>query len=140
VPVNTKLLAVLWTARGNGDTVHFMKPQTFMNLSGTAVAPFVKTKKIEPAQLIVIHDDIDLPLGKIRVSHNASAGGHNGAQSIITSLGTKEFARVRVGIGRPIDGQQIDEYVLGRFSPEEKAKLSIIIDEAITATEKLFSK
>ncbi len=139
-PSNTKLQAKLWTAKAGGATVLLAEPQTFMNLSGSAVAPLLRTKKIELDRLIVIHDDLDLPFGEIRVSRGASAGGHNGVKSIIEAVGSKDFARVRVGIGRPADERPIEDYVLARWSAEEKKALPEIIDKAIIETEKLFSK
>ncbi len=137
---NTKLHAKLWTAKIAGATVHLAEPQTFMNLSGHAVAPLGRAKKIAPDHLIVVHDDLDLPLGTIRVSRNASAGGHNGVQSVIEALGSKDFIRVRVGIGRPANDQPIEDYVLARFSVDEKKQLPEIIDKSIVEIEKLFSK
>lgn len=135
-PTNTKLLAKTWTAKLNGQTVHILEPETFMNLSGNAVGPFLKAKKILPVNLVVVHDDLDLPFGNIRVSKNSSAGGHNGVQSIIDVLGTKDFTRVRLGVGRPPENMPTDVYVLARFSKEEVDALPGIIDQAI---EKIFS-
>jgi peptidyl-tRNA hydrolase, PTH1 family len=130
-PTNTKLLAKTWTAKINGQTVHILEPETFMNLSGNAVGPFLKSKKIPPAGLIVVHDDLDIPFGDIRVSKNSSAGGHNGVQSIIDAVGTKEFVRIRLGVGRPPEKMPTDAYVLARFSKEESATLPAIIDQAV---------
>lgn len=136
-PVKTKLLAEILSARAGGQAVQLMKPQTFMNLSGNAVVPFMKTKKIPAQNLTVIHDDIDLPFGMIRVSKNASAGGHNGAKSIIDTLGTKEFMRIRIGVGRPAENIPVDNYVLGKFSPEEKKELPGIIEKAVEKIEEI---
>jgi PTH1 family peptidyl-tRNA hydrolase len=140
VPTNTKLQTKLWTAKLGGATVLIAKPQTFMNLSGNAVAPLARTKNIAPDHIIITHDDLDLEFDKIRVSRGASAGGHNGVQSVIDALGTKDFTRVRIGIGRPVNDQPIEDYVLTRFSAEEKKQLTEIVDKTILEIEKLFSK
>jgi len=139
VSANTKLQTELWSVKRDGQTILLAEPQTFMNLSGNAVAPLCRAKKIGLDQLIIVHDDLDLPFGKIRVSHGASAGGHNGAASIISSLGTKDFTRVRVGIGRPASDQPIDDYVLSRFSAEEKKALPDLIDKVIDEVTKIIS-
>lgn len=136
---NAKQQTKLWTAKIAGATVLMAEPQTFMNLSGHAVAPLVRAKKIALDRLIVVHDDLDLPLGNLRVSRNASAGGHNGVQSLIAALGTKDFIRIRVGIGRPTNDQPIEDYVLARFSAKEKPMLPRILDEAIDETVKIVS-
>jgi peptidyl-tRNA hydrolase len=138
--VNTKLQTKLWTAKVAGATVLMAEPQTFMNLSGNAVAPLVRTKKIATDHLVIVHDDLDLEFGKIRVSRGASAGGHNGVQSVIDALGTKEFSRIRIGIGRPTNDQPIEDYVLTRFSADQKKQLPALIDKTILEIEKLFSK
>jgi len=140
VPSNTKLQTKLWTAKIANASVLMTEPQTFMNLSGNAVAPVVRTKKIATDHLVIVHDDLDLEFGKIRVSRGASAGGHNGVQSVIDALGTKDFTRVRIGIGRPVNDQPIEDYVLTRFSAEEKKQLTEIVDKTILEIEKLFSK
>ena len=143
-PLKTKAQAMVWLRSRedefsiSGD--YLLEPQTYMNLSGNAVNKFVLEKKIPASRLIVVHDDLDLEFGKVRVSRNASAGGHNGVQSIIDSLSTKDFTRVRVGIGRPTNDQPIEDYVLTRFSVEEKNQLPEIIDKSILEIEKLFSK
>lgn len=147
VKINTKLQAQICRIDINyhlgianiGGTM-IMKPQNFMNLSGQVTVPYVKKENIESNHIIVVHDDLDIPFGEIRVSKNASAGGHNGVQSIIDSLGTKDFTRVRVGIGRPANDRPIEDYVLARFGAEEKKALPEIIDKTILEIEKLFSK
>jgi len=116
-----------------GHRVILAKPRTYMNLSGTSVASLMHYYKIEPADLMVIYDDVDLPLGKIRIRERGGAGGHNGMKSIIQNLGTQDFPRIRVGIGSLENLEMVDspqpsrtpQYVLGRFTAEEKP----IIDE-----------
>ena len=99
------------------------KPQTYMNASGISVINLLGKYKLTPADLIVIHDDLDLPLGKIRIKQGSSAGGHNGIKSIIGSLGTQDFTRIRIGISRPQTGniaeETIVDYVLGDFEGED---------------------
>jgi PTH1 family peptidyl-tRNA hydrolase len=115
-----------------GNQVVLAKPQTYMNLSGESVIPLMQRYLVKLEDLIVIHDDLDLPLGKIRIRPDSSAGGHNGVNSIISSLGTQKFVRVRVGISRPSPENEnkehnIKEYVLGDFSDADKP----IIEETI---------
>lgn len=109
------------------------KPQTYMNLSGQSVAPLLRYYKIPLTHLLVVYDDIDLPFGTIRLRPNGSSGGHKGIQSIIERLGTQEFPRLRIGIGRPTGRKEAANYVLEDFSPNEKEQLPFIIDRAIQA-------
>jgi PTH1 family peptidyl-tRNA hydrolase len=141
-PVKTKTQAKAWgmVREGFYYSLNYLLPQTFMNLSGNAVSAFMKEKKIDLKNLIVVHDDLDIPFGEIRVSKNSSAAGHNGVQSVIDALGTKDFTRIRIGIGRPVNDQPIEDYVLTRFNAEEKKQLPEIIDKSILEIEKLFSK
>ena len=117
-----------------GDKVILAKPQTFMNLSGQSVSPLVNRFDIALDDLLVIHDDLDLPLGKIRLRCGGSSGGHKGVDSIIFSLGNQNFPRLRVGIGRPAaaenhaeGGEGIIPYVLSDFTPEEKQIVTQVI-------------
>jgi peptidyl-tRNA hydrolase, PTH1 family len=115
-----------------GDQVVVAKPYTYMNLSGVAVSGLMQKYKIALDDLIVVHDDLDLPLGKIRIRRGSSAAGHNGIKSIIACLGTQEFTRVRVGISRPqaegeVSGETIVDYVLGDFDAQDKP----IIEETV---------
>jgi PTH1 family peptidyl-tRNA hydrolase len=111
------------------------RPQTYMNLSGESVVLLVRKFDIKLGDLLVIHDDLDLPLGKIRISRGSSSGGHKGASSIIYSLGSQDFARLRVGIGRPapvgghsqIGEEDIVRYVLNDFTGEEKRVITPVI-------------
>ena len=110
-----------------GSKIVLAKPQTYVNLSGQSVSRLVKRFNINLNELIVIHDDLDLPLGKIRISHGSSSGGHKGVDSIISCLGSQDFTRLLVGIGRPAtegpaEASEIDivAYVLSDFTPDEK--------------------
>jgi PTH1 family peptidyl-tRNA hydrolase len=105
-----------------GNEVVLAKPQTHMNSSGEAVSRLVSKFKINLVDLIIIHDDLDLPLGKIRLSSGSSSGGHKGINSIIKELGSQDFIRVRIGIGRPAGASEDDviAYVLSNFTSEQK--------------------
>ena len=111
----------------NGNKVILAKPLTYMNLSGESVIELVNYYKIEEDELIIIYDDIDLNVGKIRLWQKGSAGGHNGIKSIISHLGTEKFLRIKVGVGAKPKGWDLADYVLGRFNDEERA----IVEEAI---------
>ena len=118
-----------------GNEVMLAKPQTYMNLSGQSASLLIKKFDIALDDLIVIHDDLDLPLGKIRISRGSGSGGHKGIDSIISSLESQEFSRLRVGIGRPvvppgttpISEDNIIAYVLSDFAAEEKQIISQVI-------------
>jgi PTH1 family peptidyl-tRNA hydrolase len=113
--------------------VVLVKPQTFMNLSGRAVAPLLRKHGVAPQDLWVIHDDIDLPFGRLRIRRGGGAGGHNGIASIIESLGGgRDFVRLRMGVGRP-DPDDAVEYVLGPFPDDERARLPAFIDLTVEA-------
>ncbi|MBI5031076.1 MAG: aminoacyl-tRNA hydrolase [Chloroflexi bacterium] len=103
----------------NNIRVMIAKPQSYMNLSGEAVGKLFKFFKIEPHDLVVVYDDLDLPLGKMRMRAKGSAGGHHGMESIIAHIGTSDFPRLRVGIGRPNPEADID-HVLGTFDGDER--------------------
>jgi PTH1 family peptidyl-tRNA hydrolase len=115
-----------------GEKILLCKPLTYMNLSGSAVSEVLRRREFLLSNLIVIHDDLDLPLGRIRIKKGGSSGGHRGVQSIIDSLGSQEFIRVRLGIDRPVDISPT-EYVLQEFSPEEEPLVESVIKEASQA-------
>ncbi len=117
--------------------VVLVKPTGFMNRSGAAVAAAAAFYKVPPAQIVVIHDDLDLPSGVIRVKRGGGEAGHNGLRSISGSLGSKEYLRVRFGIGRPAGRQSGADYVLGQFSAAERVELPGPIDTAADALEAL---
>jgi len=120
-----------------GRDVVLARPQTFMNSSGESVRLLMRRFNIGLDDLLVIHDDLDLPLGKIRIRRESSAGGHKGAQSIITTLGSRDFVRIRIGIGRPerdlLNEQEIVDYVLTEFHRDEKPAISEAISRASEA-------
>lgn len=114
-----------FTRRGPTEFL-VLRPRTFMNNSGTAVAPVLKHYGLAPSRLVVVHDDIDIPAGGVKVKKGGGTAGHRGLESLVQSLGSDGFYRVRIGIGRPPDGMDAADYVLGAFSPPEReeAKLS----------------
>ena len=124
-----------------GARVLLMKPQTYMNLSGEAVGEAARFYKIPADHVVVISDDISLPLGKVRVRGSGSAGGHNGLKNIIAHLGTDAFPRVKVGVGAP-DNPEYDviDWVIGSFSAQEKKVIDAALDRALAAAECVIEK
>jgi len=109
------------------------KPQTYMNVSGQAVVPLMKFYKIPPERMIVVHDDLDLPFGTLRLRPEGGAGGQHGVESIITKLGRRDFARLRIGIGRPPGRMDPRDYVLHNFDPSEVEFLPAVLQHAVDA-------
>jgi PTH1 family peptidyl-tRNA hydrolase len=122
-----------------GERVILLKPQTFMNLSGRSVAEALRFHKLTLADLIVIHDDLDIPFGKVRLKEGGGHGGHNGLRSIGQLLGSPDYLRVRVGIGRPLHGD-VSNYVLSNFLKEEMDRLQDVLDGVIDAMEMLLKE
>ena len=127
-----------WKARaakigGIADGVLLAQPTTFMNLSGWAVRELAAFHKLAPSDLLVVVDDADLPLGRLRLRAGGSAGGHNGLKSIIQELGTDEFPRLRIGVGR--DTSELRHHVLGRFREEEQTEIESAVQRAADAAE-----
>jgi len=129
-----KFNARLAKAESGERSVLLCEPQTFMNSSGEAVAAVAKYFRVTPAEMLVAVDDADLPLGQLRLRPGGSSGGHHGLESIEQHLGTREFARLRIGIGRLDGAREITNFVLGRFSPAEakraEAVLTVAADQA----------
>jgi PTH1 family peptidyl-tRNA hydrolase len=117
------------------ERVLLMKPQTYMNLSGEAVQRARRELRVEPEGFLVIYDDLDLVVGRLRVAKNGGAGGHHGVESIIEALGSKGFPRIRIGIGRPGDRSANVDYLLDSLTTEEASTLSASIDRAADAAE-----
>jgi peptidyl-tRNA hydrolase, PTH1 family len=111
----------------NNAKIRLLKPQTFMNLSGQSVRSTIDWFKLSPESVLVVYDDLDLPLGKIRLRLSGSAGGHNGMKSIISHLGTQNFPRVRIGIGKSSGEKDTISHVLGKFSATETPVVSEVI-------------
>lgn len=130
-----KFSALLSSVVVDGRKVILAKPTTYMNESGRAVRAILDYYKLNPAALIVIHDDLDIAPGTLRTTDSSRAAGHNGVQDIIDSLGTQDFFRLRLGIGRPVEVEGVcipsHDYVLGRFSEEESAGHAALFDTVI---------
>ena len=133
-----------------GERLFLLKPQTYMNLSGRSVAAALRYYKLSPAELIVIHDELDIPFGQVKVKEGGGHGGHNGLRSLMAELGTGDFVRVRVGIGRPAKGDPVN-YVLGPFGRDEVPLLprlcdgvcdllSLLLREGVPKTMSLYNR
>ena len=122
-----------------GDTsVRLLRPLTFMNLSGQSVAPHLRELRLKPDRIVVVTDDTDLPPGKLRIRSGGSAGGHNGHKSIIASLGTQEYARVKIGIGRVPKDRTVD-HVLGKITVPDREPILAALEEAADAVERILA-
>lgn len=131
--------------------IFYLKPQTYMNLSGQAVGPLCQFYKLEPEDILVVFDDVDMPLGKVRFARQGRSGGHNGIRSIIETLGTQEFPRLKLGVGRPqVVQKEVSDHVLEKFSKEEfkqvtdilktgKKAVQTYLDEGIERAMNLFN-
>ena len=119
--------ALVARGRWRDEPVHLVKPQSFRNVTGPPIATALRRLHADAADLVVVYDDIDLPLGAVRMRMKGSHGGHNGMRSVIETLGTDQIRRVKVGIGRPEHKADVADHVLDRFGPEELA----IIEEAV---------
>ena len=124
-----------------GEKVIFMKPLSFMNLSGGPVQEMAAYFKIDPeSELIIIQDDIDLEPGQLRIRKQGSAGGHNGIKNIIAHLGTQEFPRIKVGVGDKPPRMDLADYVLSRFSKEDREKMEQAFKDAAEAVEVMIAE
>lgn len=130
-----KCKGVVAEGRVGGEKVYLIKPMTYMNLSGECVRAFLDFYKPDPADLIVVYDDMDTELGHIRLRMKGSPGGHNGIRSIIAHLGTDQFHRIRLGISRPAPGRDIAQYVLSSFRKEEQEALETTIKKGADAMD-----
>jgi PTH1 family peptidyl-tRNA hydrolase len=123
-------------AKSFGETPFFVvTPQTFMNRSGYAVSRFAGYHNIAPSDILVVLDDVDLPLGRIRVRARGSAGTHNGLKSVVEQLGTTEFPRMRLGVGRGDARRDLADYVLAKFDPAEQPEVDRLITRAADAAQ-----
>ena len=118
-----------------GHEVFLLRPETYMNRSGLAVKWFMDARAIDAEELLVAHDDMDLPLGRIRVRPTGGTGGHRGIESVASNLGCLDFRRLRIGVGRPRSGEDPAEYVLSPFSREETGILEDVLRLAVEAVE-----
>lgn len=131
----SKFKALLGEGMIHGHKVFLLKPMTFMNLSGESVRAFMDFYKSRIEDMIVVYDDLDTPLGQIRLRHQGSPGGHNGMKSIIQHTGTQVFNRVRIGISRPAPGSNIVDYVLSPFCKQEASLLKEALDKTCDALD-----
>jgi PTH1 family peptidyl-tRNA hydrolase len=122
-----------------GRPVVLAKPRTFVNLSGLAAAYLLTRFRASPQELLIIYDDMDLPLGRLRLRLNGTAGGHNGIKSIIETVGTQDIPRLRVGIGQPPPGSDQVEYVLGTMSAQERETVDQAVDSVAEAVRCLLT-
>ncbi len=133
VPLRERFRALFWQGLLAGQQVALLKPLTFMNLSGESVAAAAKFFKLAPADILVVHDDLDLPFGRLQIKQGGGHGGHNGLRSMVSLLGSPDFARLRVGIGRPPPGWDPVDFVLGDFTDAEEEALAAILPRAADA-------
>ncbi len=129
--------AEIVAGRLGGRAIVLAKPRSYMNESGRQVAPLAKFYSVSPADIVVIHDDLDLDFGRIRLKLGGGEGGHNGLRSVATALGNKDFQRVRIGIGRPPGRKDPAAFVLEKFTAAENAEVPTICEQAADATELL---
>jgi PTH1 family peptidyl-tRNA hydrolase len=132
-PYDSRFESEMAKGAPRGVQLLLLKPQTFMNLSGGAVTAAARYHKVPPDRLWVVHDDLDLPLGHLRIRVGGSSGGHRGVQSIIDRLGTQDFVRFRLGIGRPQGPMPADAYVVAPFGREEREAAEAMIARAAEA-------
>ena len=132
----SRFKALTATATFGGEKVLLLKPQTFMNASGLSVEPAAAFYKVPLERVLVVFDDVSLPVGKIRIRAEGSAGGHNGLKSIIASFGKQSFPRVKVGVGeKPHPDYDLADWVLGKFSSREEKDLAPAVEHAADAVE-----
>ncbi len=132
---STRWNALVGQGRGQAgvDPVAVLLPQTFMNLSGEPVGHAARFWKVDPGGVVVVHDDLDLEFGRLQVKIGGGDGGHNGLKSLNQHLGSKDYVRIRFGIGRPPQGWDPSDYVLGKFSGDEENQLEELIPRAAEA-------
>jgi PTH1 family peptidyl-tRNA hydrolase len=135
--VHKKSGAEVTTGRLGGRSVVLAKPRTYMNESGRHVGPLAKFYSVAPADVVVLHDELDIDFGRIRLKFGGGEGGHNGLKSVASALGTKDFQRVRIGVGRPPGRQDPAAFVLENFNSRERPELGPILEQAADATELL---
>jgi len=125
----------MWSKCARSERIYLVKPMTYMNLSGRAVCEFIRLHQIEPSDIIVVYDDISLPLGKIRIREAGRSGGHKGLQSVMDYLETENITRLRIGIGPKPEDVSTADFVLEDFSETELHVLNAVLDVAIEAVD-----
>jgi len=138
--VDKKSGAEVATGRLAGRSVVLAKPRVYMNESGRQVGPLAKFYSVAPADIVVIHDELDIDFGRIRLKLGGGEGGHNGVRSVAAALGTKDFQRVRIGIGRPPGRKDPAAFVLENFNATERAEVPAVCEQAADATELLIAQ
>jgi len=138
--MNRRFRAIIGEGRMGTEMVLLVKPQTYMNLSGESVLSLVKYYKIPPTQIVVMYDDVALPLGAIRVRERGSAGGQKGMVNIIARLGTNEFTRIRMGVGEKPEHWNLADYVLSSFTKNERETMDAAIIRAADAASMLLTE
>ncbi|GAA3656008.1 aminoacyl-tRNA hydrolase [Asaccharospora irregularis] len=129
--------ALIGEGRVESEKVILVKPQTYMNLSGETLIDIYKYYKVDLSNIVVVYDDIDLDVGKIRIRKKGSGGTHNGMRSITKCLGSNEFPRVRVGVSKPTNGQDLADFVLSRFRKEESDDIAQGLEKAFRAVDSI---
>jgi len=135
-----KFGADLTTSEVGGERCVLLKPQEYMNVSGRAVQRTAAFYQVEPKEVVVVHDEVDLPLGTLRIKVGGGHAGHNGLRSIVQDLGSAEFVRVRCGVGRPAGSRPVADFVLDDFSRAEDEEAKILIQEAADAVEEIVQR
>lgn len=135
----TKFSGLHSTATLHGQDIHLLIPTTFMNLSGQAVGALASYYKIPPAAILIAHDEIDLPVGDVRLKFDGGHGGHNGLRNIISHLGTPQFHRLRIGVGRPANSQLVVDYVLEPPTKAERQQINTSLNTAYDVVPELLS-
>ena len=128
-----------FSGRFRRNPLYLQQPLTFMNLSGEAVACAAGRLQLEPSEILIVSDDMDLPLGKLRLRRGGSDGGHNGLKSVISELGSADFLRLRLGIGRPEHRGEVVDHVLSAFTPDEQKRFDAELDAAVKAVKLVLS-
>lgn len=131
----SKFDALYAEVRINGEKVFFVKPMTYMNESGRAVRPLMDYYGLESEDIVVIYDDMDMEPGRIRLRQKGSAGGHNGIKSLIQHLGTQEFNRIRIGVGRPQPNMTVVQHVLSPFSKDVHEDMLFAVKDSVAAVD-----
>jgi PTH1 family peptidyl-tRNA hydrolase len=140
IPVSRKTFSGLFgEGTWHDNRLYLLKPQTFMNLSGRSVNPALNFNQLTLKDLIVIHDDLDIPFGRVKVKVGGGHAGHNGLRSLMQEMGSGDFTRIRIGIGRPVRGDAAD-YVLSPFSKDEQTRLPQLLDGIIELLELLLAE
>ncbi|MCH9666973.1 MAG: aminoacyl-tRNA hydrolase [Actinomycetia bacterium] len=138
--VHKKSGAEVATGRLAGRAVVLAKPRVYMNESGRQVGPLAKYYSVAPADVVVIHDELDIDFGRIRLKLGGGEGGHNGLRSVASALGSRDFQRVRIGVGRPPGRQDPAAFVLENFNATERTELPAVCEQAADATELLIAQ